>query len=74
MGRILAFLLGGLALALFGPHLFMTEVQLGDYERWWKSMIGDGWYDKIFKMGPGIFAGFALLLLAVRGRDGGHFD
>lgn len=74
MGRILAFLLGGLALALFGPHLFMTEGQLGDYQQWWTKTIGQGWYDKIFKHGPGIFAGLALLLLAVRGRDGGHFD
>ena len=74
MGRILAFLLGGLALALYGPHLFMTIEQLKNYENWWKDLVNEGWYDKIFKHGPGIFAGLALLLLAVRGRDGGHFD
>ena len=71
MGRIVAFILGGLALALYGPHLFMGSGQLADYEAWWKKTIGDDWYAKVFTMGPGIFAGLALLLLAVRGRDGG---
>ena len=74
MGRLVAFLLGGLALALFAPHLFMTDTQLGDYQQWWIKTIGEGWYRKIFLHGPGIFAGLGLLLLAVRGRDGGHFD
>ncbi len=74
MGRLVAFLLGGLALALFAPHIFMTDVQLADYQHWWEKTIGEGWYRKIFDHGPGILAGLALLLLAVRGRDGGHFD
>jgi hypothetical protein len=71
MGRIVAFILGGLALALYGPHLFMSASQLDGYESWWKNTIGDDWYTKIFRHGPGIFAGLALLLIAVRGRDGG---
>jgi hypothetical protein len=69
MGRLLAFVLGGLALALYGPHLFMGLEGLTDYETWWKEKIGEDWYKKIFELGPGIFAGLALLLLAVRGRD-----
>ena len=71
MGRIVAFILGGLALALYGPHLFMSATQLVDYENWWKGFLHDDWYAKVFTMGPGIFAGLALLLIAVRGRDGG---
>jgi hypothetical protein len=74
MGRIVAFLLGGLALALYGPYLFMSEGQLNAYVDWWKDQIGVGWYDKVFQYGPGIFAGLALLLLAVRGRDGDVTD
>jgi hypothetical protein len=74
MGRIVAFLLGGLALALYGPYLFMSEAQLNSYVAWWQETIGVGWYDKIFKYGPGLFAGLALLLLAVRGRDGDITD
>jgi hypothetical protein len=75
MGRLLAFLLGGAALALYGPHLFMSHDALADYKRWWvENLFGggpdaEGWYQKIFVHGPGIFAGLALLLLAVRGRD-----
>jgi len=77
MGRLLAFLLGGLALALYAPHLFLPADQLADYQNWWRETtdkIGKGWYDKIFGFGPGIFAGLALLLLAIRGRDGGGYN
>jgi hypothetical protein len=69
MGRLLAFVLGGLALALYGPHLFMSAEGLADYMQWWTDKIGIEWYQKIFAHGPGIFAGLALILLAVRGRD-----
>lgn len=71
MGRILAFLLGGLALALYAPHVFMTEDQLKSWTQKLTDAIGQGWYEKIFQHGPGIFAGLALILFAVRGRDGG---
>jgi hypothetical protein len=67
MGRIVAFVLGGLALALYGPHLFMDDVS--SYEGWWRERLGASWYAKIFSYGPGIFAGLALVLHAVRGRD-----
>ena len=70
MGRILAFLLGGLALALFAPNFFMTGDQLQDYMQWWTDHLGKGWKDKLFTHGPGVFAGLALLLFAVRGREG----
>lgn len=68
MGRLIAFILGGLALALYGPHLFLDAETLGKYTRWWEETLQD-WYPKVFLFGPGIFAGLALLLLAVRGKD-----
>lgn len=70
MGRILAFLLGGFALALYVPNVFMTAAQWADYQHWWTERLTAGWYQTIFNVGPGIFAGCALVLLAVRGRDG----
>jgi hypothetical protein len=69
MGRILAFLLGGLALSLYAPDIFLTAEQITKYKQWWVSTLPAGWYTTIFEKGPGIFAGLALLLLAVRGRD-----
>ena len=69
MGRILAFLLGGAALALYGPHLFMSEETLKNYEQWWVKSIGEGWYQKIFQSGPGILAGLSLILFAIRGKE-----
>ena len=72
MGRLLAFLLGGLALALYAPHLFLPDEQLSQYTNWWIDKIGSAWHAKIFTFGPGIFAGLALMLLAIRGRDSGY--
>ena len=69
MGRILAFLLGGFALALYGPNVFMTADQWETYSKWWDKTLTHGWYETLFRVGPGIFAGLALLLLAVRGRE-----
>ena len=69
MGRLLAFILGGAGLALYGPHLFLPEAELGQYVNWWKNALGEAWYDKTFKFGPGILAGLALILLAIRGKD-----
>jgi hypothetical protein len=71
MGRILAFLLGGFALALYLPNVFMTEAQWTTYQDWWIKTITNRWYVTLFTVGPGIFAGCALVLLAVRGRDSG---
>ena len=74
MGRLLAFVLGGAALALYGPHLFLGKEQIENYKSWWVKALGggdtgQGWYESIFAYGPGIFAGLALLLLALRGKD-----
>ena len=52
MGRLLAFILGGAALALYGPHLFLPQETLGEYVGWWMKTIGDDWYMKIFVLGP----------------------
>ncbi len=71
MGRLFAFILGGLALVLYVPHLFLSASQLADWQQGWVDKIGMDWYQKIFSYGPGIFAGLALILLAIRGRDGG---
>ncbi len=69
MGRLLAFILGGAALALYGPHLFLPTDTLAEYQKWWMDLLEPEWYAKIFSYGPGIFAGLALVLIAVRGRD-----
>ena len=69
MGRLIAFILGGAALALYGPHLILPADTLAEYENWWRTTLGADWYAKVFSYGPGIFAGLALVLLAVRGRD-----
>ena len=69
MGRLLAFILGGGALALYGPYLFLPETELNQYVAWWKNMLGEAWYLKIFQFGPGILAGLALVFLAIRGKD-----
>jgi hypothetical protein len=66
MGRLIAFILGGAALALYVPPLFTG---LEKITQWWKDTLGAEWYPKVFDLGPGIFAGVALILLAVRGRD-----
>jgi hypothetical protein len=98
MGRLIAFLLGGLALALYAPPLFLSDANLGDYKHWCQERLGDEWYGKLFGQPetaatpgapgspeatakrsatatvlPGVFAGLALVLLAVRGRDHGGY-
>ncbi len=72
MGRLIAFICGGVALALYAPHMFLGEKALGEYMQGWHDKIGDAWFQKIFSgYGPGVFAGIALILLAIRGRDSG---
>lgn len=76
MGRFIAFLLGGLALALYSPPLFLKEQQAKDYYAWWRdlsSKVGLGTIDAgtLATCGTGILVGIALLLFAVRGREGG---
>lgn len=69
MGRLIAFVLGGAALALYAPNLVLPAETLTDYTNWWVNLLGQDWYDKVFKFGPGIFAGLALILIAIRGKD-----
>ena len=67
MGRLIAILLGGAALALYVPVLLPT--QLEPVLSTWKGLLG-GSFDAVVAAGGGIFAGLALILLAVRGKDG----
>jgi hypothetical protein len=69
MGRLLCFALGGGALALYGPFLILGPEKLSKYREWWVKLLSEEWYTKIFDYGPGIFAGLALLFLAIRSRD-----
>ncbi len=66
MGRLLSLALGGFALALYGPFLILGEETLLRYQQWWIDRLSQAWYQKIFALGPGIFAGLALVLLAIR--------
>ena len=66
MDRLLSFILGGLALALYAPYLFLGQKTLLKYTNWWQDFLGSDWFTKIFTLGPGVFAGLALLLLAIR--------
>lgn len=67
MGRLIAIVLGGAALALYVP-LFFPDV-LSSVSDLWVKLLGDDWYLKLIGAGPGVFAGLALVLLAIRGRD-----
>ena len=67
MGRLLAIILGGAALALYVPVLFPDVLQ--EVSNLWAKLLGDVWYLKVMTAGPGVFAGLALVLLAIRGRD-----
>ena len=69
MGRLLSFALGGFALALYGPFMFLSAEKLTEYQNWWIKTLTAEWYTKIFTLGPGIFAGLALLFLAIRSKD-----
>ena len=79
MGRLIAILLGGAALALFVPVLLSQPGEpLESVAKLWEQLLGQDWYNRIVGVpieghrggaGAGIFAGLALILLAVRGRD-----
>lgn len=66
MGRLIAILLGGAALALYVPELFPDV--LGQVRDLWVQVLGD-WHQRLVAGGAGVFAGLALVLLAVRGRE-----
>lgn len=67
MGRLIAILLGGAALALYVPLLLPD--QLSAVNELWQKFLTPYWYTRVLQAGPGIFAGLALVLLAVRGRE-----
>ena len=74
MGRIIAFLLGGAALALYAPPLFLKEAQAKDYYGWWEGIAQKVGMDTthpaiLATCGAGILAGVALVLFAVRGGE-----
>ena len=67
MGRLIAFILGGAALTLYVPALIPGDIS-NSVEEFWKNLLVD-WYEPVFQAGPGIFAGLALILLAIRDKD-----
>ena len=76
MGRLLAFVFGALALALFAVPFALAlgwPEQATNYRLWWEEHIdgplGVELYATLRSDGAGIFAGLALLLFAVRGKD-----
>jgi hypothetical protein len=64
MGRLIAIILGGAALAFYVPVLLPDL--LGQVSGFWKSLITDTWYDRVKEAGAGLLAGAGLVLLAVR--------
>lgn len=79
MGRLLALILGGLALALYVPPFFLEAVRSAEaraldpapsaFDQVFIDTIGADIYDKVRRHGAGVFAGLALILFAVRGRE-----
>ena len=81
MGRLLALILGGLALALYLPPFFFKEPvpveaaaqpverRDNDYDKLFVETIGAPLTEQLASHGAGVFAGLALLLFAIRGSD-----
>ena len=79
MGRLLALILGGLALALYLPPFFVEEpkpvegsapqVERNDVDKVFVDTIGAPLTDKLRRHGAGVFAGLALILFSIRGSD-----
>jgi hypothetical protein len=67
MGRLLAIVLGGAALALYLPALLPD--QLSAVSDLWKQLLTETWHQRVLASGAGILAGVALVLLAVRGKE-----
>jgi hypothetical protein len=67
MGRLIAIILGGAALAFYLPVLLPQPLQAVD--DLWKQLLPGEWFLNLRTAGGGIFAGLALVLLAVRGRE-----
>jgi hypothetical protein len=54
MGRLISFVLGGAAVALYAPQFFLPAETLAEYTKWWQDTLGADWYQKIFQNGPGV--------------------
>ena len=67
MGRLIAILLGGAGLAFFVPALIggPLEPVLG----FWQRLVTEPVYERILSAGPGVLAGLALVLLAIRSSE-----
>ena len=70
MGRLVAILLGGAALAFYVPALLAAHLDgIEPVVDLWKKILPGTWYSTVYASGGGIFAGLALVLLAVRGKE-----
>lgn len=71
MGRLIAFILGGAALALYAPYVFLPQDGnlFLEIDKFWKGLLKGDWFERVFGYGPGVLAGIAMLLIATRGRD-----
>ncbi len=67
MGRLIAILLGGATLAFYVPLVF--QEQMPKVVDLWHQLLPDPWFEQVRTAGPGVVAGLALVLLAVRGSD-----
>ena len=68
MGRLVALILGGIALVLYLPPLLPGDIGV-QVAQAIQDVITPTWHARLTTQGAGVFAGVALLLLAVRGRD-----
>ena len=69
MGRLIALILGGIALVLYAPYLVLTDQGMEDYRKIYVDLLGRDFYDRLAFFGPGTLVGLALILIAVRGKD-----
>lgn len=69
MGRLLAFILGALALLIYVPPVFLGTETLNEIYGEVDKYIDSDIRVKILAQGPGILVGIALFLFAVRGKD-----
>ena len=68
MGRLLALLLGGVGILIFGPELVPGDVG-SEVRTAVEKVIGEDWHAKLLSYGGGVLASIALILFAVRGRE-----
>lgn len=68
MGRLVALILGGIALVLYVPPLLPGDIGT-QVAQALQDVVTPNVYTTLTTQGAGVFAGVALLLLAVRGRD-----